>query len=655
MKKNKFELKSGFKPAWDQPEAIKQLIQGLDEWKKEQVLLWATWTWKTFTMANVIHTTQKPTVIMAHNKTLAAQIATEMKEFFPDNAVCYYISYYDYYQPEAYMPKSDTFIEKTTQINEEIAKHRHIATQSLVERNDVIIIASVSAIYWLWDPEDYKKLAINLKVWDEINRNDLLRHLTDIQFTRCFWSFKQAQFNVLWDIVEIFPPASEDPIRVEFFWDEIEKISRIDHLLWDTLEELDEFKIYPAKHNVTLKEKIKEAIPWIIEEMKAQEKFFIDRWEMAAAERIVTRTSYDIEMLRETWYCNWVENYVKHLNFHEWQTKVPTLLDFLPEDFLLIIDESHITVPQIWAMYEWNKSRKQSLINYWFRLPSSDKNRPLMFSEFEKYMNKTIFVSATPWKYEYRNWDENTTVVQQIIRPTWLLDPNIIVKEKDNMIDDVCEEIRWVIAKWERALVTTVTKKSAEEISNYLLSQWIKANYLHSEIDTMERIEILRELRLWKIDVIVWINLLREWLDLPEVSLIAILDADKRWFLRSKDALIQIIWRAARNANWKVIMYWDEITEAMEYAINETARRRKIQEEYNKKHWITPKTIIKKIGEWRAKWIEETKKKLPKLKKDKIWDWIKELEWKMQIATEALDFEAAAEFRDEIDMLKEQT
>ena len=654
MKKNKFELKSGFKPAWDQPEAIKQLIQGLDEWKKEQVLLWATWTWKTFTMANVIQATQKPTIIMAHNKTLAAQLAAEMKEFFPDNAVCYYISYYDYYQPEAYMPKSDTFIEKTTQINEEIAKHRHIATQSLVERNDVIIIASVSAIYWLWDPEDYKKLAINLKVWDEINRNDLLRHLTDIQFTRCFWSFKQAQFNVLWDIVEIFPPASEDPIRVEFFWDEIEKISRIDHLLWDTLEELDEFKIYPAKHNVTLKEKIKEAIPWIIEEMKAQEKFFIDRWEMAAAERIVTRTSYDIEMLRETWYCNWVENYVKHLNFHEWQTKVPTLLDFLPEDFLLIIDESHITVPQIWAMYEWNKSRKQSLINYWFRLPSSEENRPLMFSEFEKYMNKTIFVSATPWKYEYRNWDENTTVVQQIIRPTWLLDPNIIVKEKDNMIDDVCEEIRWVIAKWERALVTTVTKKSAEEISNYLLSQWIKANYLHSEIDTMERIEILRELRLWKIDVIVWINLLREWLDLPEVSLIAILDADKRWFLRSKDALIQIIWRAARNANWKVIMYWDEITEAMEYAINETARRRKIQEEYNKKHWIIPKTIIKKIAEWRSKWVEEAKKKLPKLKKDKIWDWIKELEWKMQIATEALDFEAAAEFSDEIEMLKDQ-
>lgn len=650
----KFNLQSKFKPAWDQPEAIAQLLKWLEEWKKEQVLLWATWTWKTFTMANLIQENQKPTIIMAHNKTLAAQLAAEMQEFFPDNAVCYYISYYDYYQPEAYMPKSDTFIEKTTQINEEIAKYRHLATQSLVERNDVIIIASVSAIYWLWDPEDYKKLAIQLKTWEEISRNDMLRKLTDIQFTRCFWSFKQWQFNVLWDIVEVFPPASDDIIRIEFFWDEVEKISKVDHLIWDTLEELDEFTIYPAKHNVTLKEKIKEAIPWIVEEMKEQEKYFLERWEMAAAERIATRTQYDIEMLRETWYCNWVENYVKHLNFHEWQTKIPTLLDFLPEDFLLIIDESHITVPQIWAMYEWNHSRKQSLINYWFRLPSSEENRPLKFSEFEKYMNKTIFVSATPWKYEYRNWLENTSVAQQIIRPTWLLDPIIIQKEKEWDMADVCEEIRWVIAKWERALVTTVTKKSAEEISNFLLSQWIKANYLHSEIDTMERIEILRELRLWKIDVIVWINLLREWLDLPEVSLVAILDADKRWFLRSKDALIQIIWRAARNSNWKVIMYWDETTEAMEYAISETARRRWIQIAYNEKHWITPTTIIKKIWEWRAAKVEEAKKKLPKLKKDKIADWIRELENKMQIATEALDFEAAAEFRDEIEMLKEQ-
>ncbi|MCD5383094.1 excinuclease ABC subunit UvrB, partial [Candidatus Gracilibacteria bacterium] len=587
MQKKKFKLKSKFKPSGDQPKAIKTLVEGIKNGEKEQVLLGATGTGKTFTIANVIQATQKTTIIFAHNKTLAAQLAAEMKEFFPDNAVCYYISYYDYYQPEAYIPKSDTFIEKTTQINEEIAKYRHFATQNLIERNDVIIIASVSAIYGLGDPEDYKKLAINLKVGDEINRNDFLRKLTDIQFTRNFGSFKQGQFNVLGDIVEVFPPAGDDIIRIEFFGDEIEKISRVDHLIGDTIEEVDFFRIYPAKHNVTLKEKIKEAIPNIIEEMKTQEKFFLDRGDALAAERIVVRTSYDIEMLRETGYCNGVENYVKHLNFHEGQKKVPTLLDFLPEDFLLIIDESHITVPQIGAMYEGNKSRKQSLINYGFRLPSSEENRPLMFSEFEEYMKNTIFVSATPGKYEYRNGDENTRVAQQIIRPTGLLDPKITVKKKDKMVEDVCDEIRKVIAKGERALVTTVTKKSAEEISNHFLSQGIKANYLHSEIDTMERIEILRDLRLGKIDVIVGINLLREGLDLPEVSLISILDADKRGFLRSKDALIQIIGRAARNVNGRVIMYGDEITEVMEYAINETNRRRSIQEEYNKKHGIT--------------------------------------------------------------------
>ena len=593
--KKKFELFTEFTPSWDQPNAIKQLVEWIERWDKEQVLLWATGTWKTFTIASVIEKVQKPTIVMAHNKTLAAQLASEFQRFFPNNSVCYFVSYYDYYQPEAYVPKTDTYIEKSTAINEEIDKYRHQATQNLLTRDDVIIVASVSAIYWLWDSKDYEKLAIILEKGKEYTRNDLLHKLTDLQFRRAFWGFRQWQFNVLWDIIEIFPPSWDNIIRLEFFWDELDAISEADWFTWDTIsDDMDKIKIYPAKHNVTLKEKIWEVIPHIIEEMNLQYKHFMDIWDLNAAERIKTRTEYDIEMLRETGYCNWIENYVKYFNDDK-SWKPSTLFGYLPKDFLLVIDESHITLPQIWAMYEWNYSRKQNLVNYWFRLPSSHHNRPLKFKEFENFIHNWIFVSATPWKYEYREQKIQPKIIEQIIRPTGLLDPIIEVRKHKWEMDDLLSEIAKTLAKNERVLVTTVTKKFAEEISDFFLKNWIKAKYLHSEIDTMERIEILRELRLWKIEVLVWINLLREWLDLPEVSFVAILDADKEWFLRSRDALIQVVWRAARNSSGHVVMYADRITKAMHSAIDETSRRRKIQEDYNTKHWIIPKTIIKDI------------------------------------------------------------
>lgn len=649
----KFQLSTDLKPSWDQPNAIKQLVEWVKKWEKEQVLLWATGTWKTYTIANVINQVQKPTLVIAHNKTLTAQLASEFQRFFPNNAVCYFVSYYDYYQPEAYVPKTDTYIEKSTAINEEIDKYRHFATQSLLTRDDVIIVASVSAIYWLGDVKDYENLAVTLKKWTEYTRNELLRKLTDLQYNRAFWWFKQWQFNVLWDTIEIFPPSWDNIFRFEFFWDELDVITEADWFTWEFIAEMDEVKIYPAKHNVTLKEKIEQVIPKIVEEMDMQKKHFLDLWDIAAAERIQTRTEYDIEMLRETWYCNWIENYVKYFSYSDENWKPPTLFNYLPKDFLLVIDESHITIPQIWAMYEWNYSRKQNLVNYWFRLPSCHFNRPLKFQEFEDFVRTWVFVSATPWKYEYRKKEKEPKIIEQIIRPTGLLDPNIEIRPHEWEMDDLLWEIKETIKKDERVLVTTVTKKFAEELSDFFVKNWIKAKYLHSEIDTMERIEILRDLRLWKIQAIVWINLLREWLDLPEVSLVAILDADKEWFLRSRDALIQVIWRAARNSSGHVIMYADRETKAMKDAIQETNRRRAIQEEYNKKHWITPKTIKKEVKDIQKSIIWESKKP-SKVKKDKIKDWIKELENKMQIAVEALDFETASEIRDEIEMLKDQ-
>ena len=650
-----FKLISNFKPSTPQNETISLLHKWITKWEREQILLWATGTWKTFIMANLIEKLNKPTLILAHNKTLAAQLCSEFQQFFPNNAVCYFVSYYDYYQPEAYIAKTDTYIEKETSINEEIDKYRHAATQNLLSRRDTIIVASVSAIYWIWDIKTYDELSIIIKMWKKYVRDNLLRQFVNLQYTRAFWNFKQWQFNVLWDILEIFPPSWDNIFRFEFWWDDLESIQEIDWFTWELVSNHEKVKIFPAKHNVTQKENIIKAVPKILEELDERYKFFMKQWDMLLAERIKTRTEYDIEMLKETWYCNWIENYIRFLSDIKPWKSAPTLIDYFPKDFQMFIDESHITIPQIWAMFEGNLSRKRNLINYWFRLPSCADNRPLKFQEFEGKINQAVFVSATPWKYEFREREEKPIVVEQIIRPTWLLDPEIEVRPHAWEMDDLLFEIKTRIDKDERVLVTTVTKKFAEELSDFFIKSWIKAKYLHSEIATFERVDILRDLRLWKIEVVVWINLLREGLDLPEVSLIAILDADKEWFLRSRDALIQVIWRAARNQNWRVIMYADRISKAMWLAIDETDRRRTIQAEYNKKHWITPATIIKNVKDIHA-WthIAEIKNKSSKVKKDKIKDWIKELDNKMQLAVENLDFEAAADIRDEIEVLQAQ-
>lgn len=653
----KFELVSKYKPDGDQPEAIKQLVQGIKEGKKHQTLLGATGTGKTFTISNVIKEVNKPTLVIAHNKTLAGQLYSEFKEFFPNNAVEYFVSYYDYYQPEAYVPQTDTYIEKDASINDEIDKLRHSATSALFERRDVIIIASVSCIYGLGSPEEYKELVLSLRVGTEIERNALLRKLVDIQYTRNDIDFHRGTFRVRGDVVEIFPSSRDEHcIRVEFFGDEIDRIREVDALTGEIIGDREHVAIYPASHYVTREEKMRVAIKNIEQELQERLKELREQNKLLEAQRLEQRTNYDLEMMREMGFCSGIENYSRHLTLREAGATPYTLIDYFPDDFLIVVDESHVTIPQIRGMYNGDQARKNVLVEHGFRLPSALDNRPLRFDEFEKHINQIVYVSATPGPYEIEHCP---TVVEQIIRPTGLLDPIIEVRPIKGQIDDLFGEIQERIKKNERVLVTTLTKKMSEDLTDYLKELGIKVQYLHSEIKTLERIEIIRDLRLGKYDVLVGINLLREGLDIPEVSLVAILDADKEGFLRSERSLIQTIGRAARNANGMVIMYADRITGSMEIAIKETKRRRRIQEDYNKKHGITPKTIQKEIHDViRATQVaddqEENKgtvkyEKLSKKEREKL---IQKLEVEMKEAAKALDFERAAELRDLVLELK---
>ena len=649
-----FKLKSPFKPTGDQPKAIEKLVKGIKANKKHQTLLGVTGSGKTFTMANVVAQIQKPTLILSHNKTLAAQLCSEFQEFFPENGISYFVSYYDYYQPEAYMAKTDTYIEKEAQINEEIDKLRHVATHNLLTRKDVLIVASVSAIYGLGDVASYESLAIELKKGESIKRDKLLRRLADLQYRRSQMEFKQGMFHVLGDTVEIIPPSSDNMIRLEFFGDEIDAIQEADSFTGELVRDLTSVKIFPAKHNVTTREAIERAVEQIRKDLEIRYTELKTMGKLVEAERIKTRTEYDIEMMLETGYCNGIENYVRYLSNHAPGDPPATLLDYFPDDFLIFIDESHMTVPQLGGMYNGNYQRKTSLVEHGFRLPSSHDNRPLKFEEFEGYMNQVVYISATPAKYE-RGKTKPEDVVEQIIRPTGLVDPPVEVRPTEHQIDNLLEEIRQVLARKERVLITTLTKKSAEKLNEYLLEADFKAKYLHSEIETLERIEILRDLRLGTIDIVVGINLLREGLDLPEVSLVAILDADKEGFLRSRDALIQTIGRTARNVNGKVIMYADRMTTAMKEALGETDRRRKIQVAYNKEHGITPQTIVKAVHDI-AQMSHRPRKRYEKSKvpREELDRLIHELNVKMELASENLQFEKAAELRDQIEDLKSQ-
>jgi len=638
-----FKLHSEYKPTGDQPQAIEKLVKGIKEGKKSQTLLGVTGSGKTFTMANIIEKVQKPTLILAHNKTLAGQLYSEFKEFFPENAVEYFVSYYDYYQPEAYIAASDTYIEKDSAINDEIDKLRHSATAALFERRDVIIVASVSCIYGLGDPDDYSNLTISLRPGMEKDRDELLRKLVEIQYDRNEIEFTRSKFRVKGDTVEIFPSGYDDKaIRVEFFGDEIDKISEIDPLTGRPTSTLTHTLIHPASHYVTSGEKMKKAILSIENELVNRIDEFKQENKLLEAQRIEQRTNFDLEMLQEIGFCSGIENYSRHISGREPGEAPYTLIDYFPEDFLLFVDESHVTLPQVRGMYNGDRARKDMLVNYGFRLPSAYDNRPLNFNEFKSKLNQVVYVSATPAEYELSESGGET--VEQIIRPTGLLDPKIEVRPVETQIDDLIGEINKCVKNKERVLVTTLTKKMAEDLSKYLDDVGIKVKYLHSDIDTLERMEIIRDLRLGVFDVLVGINLLREGLDIPEVSLVAILDADKPGFLRSDRSLIQTIGRAARNANGRVIMYGDELTDAMRYAISETNRRRKIQDEYNKKNGIVPKTIIKEIRDN----IEVTKEIKEESKKNIEEVSITELEAQMKNAAKELDFELAAILRDEI-------
>jgi len=650
-----FKLVSKYEPSGDQPKAIKELVNGLEEGKKHQVLLGATGTGKTFTIANVIAKTNKPTLVLAHNKTLAGQLYSEFKEFFPENRVEYFVSYYDYYQPEAYIAASDTYIEKDASINDEIDKLRHSATASLFESKDVIIIASVSCIYGLGDPIDYEHMIVSLRPGMEKPRNEIMKKLVNMQYSRNEMDFKRGTFRAKGDILEIYPSNQEESaIRVEFWGDEIEKISEINPLTGKSIATREHVMIFPNSHYVTSKDKLEHALENIEKEMEERVEYFKASNKLIEAQRIEERTNFDMEMLKETGFCQGIENYSRHISGREAGSAPYTLFDYFPDDFLLLIDESHATIPQVRAMYNGDRARKDSLVNFGFRLPSAYDNRPLKFDEFEERINQCIFVSATPADYEKEHSKDN--VVEQIIRPTGLLDPRIEVKPVENQIDDLITQINERVEKQERILVTTLTKKMAEDLTAYLRNIGIRVRYMHSEIKALERMEIIRDLRIGEFDVLVGINLLREGLDIPEVSLVAILDADKEGFLRSERSLIQTIGRAARNTEGKVIMYADELTESMEKAISETNRRRQIQENYNKEHGITPKTIQKSVRDLiKASIVEDISAEYKIDKNETPEQIIERLTDEMLKAAAAMEFEKAAELRDKIKDLESFT
>lgn len=675
MENKKFVFKSDFTPQGDQPTAIAQLERGLEKGLKHQTLLGVTGSGKTYTMAKIVEKVQKPTLIISHNKTLAAQLYSEFKEFFPNNAVHYFVSYFDYYQPEAYIARTDTYIEKDADVNEEIDRLRNAATSALLSRTDTLIVASVSCIYGLGNPEEYQNLSVRIKVGEERKRDRLLRLLADIQYSRNDKSLTRGAFRVRGDILDIFPSYEELAYRVEFFGDRVEKIKLINPLTGEVLNRFEEITIFPARHFVTTKERIVETTKRIREELEAQVKNFEKQGKLLEAQRIEQRTNYDLEMMNELGYCSGIENYSRYLTNREAGEEPATLIDYFPEDFLLLIDESHMTIPQIRGMYNGDRARKENLVNFGFRLPSALDNRPLRFHEFENHVKQAIYVSATPAEYELlhstggkiktsaefyearRNGDEFEGIAEQVIRPTGLLDPEIEVRPTEGQIDDLIAEIQKTVAKKQRVIVTTLTKRMSEELAQYLAEMNIKVKYLHSDVLTLERPEILRDLRLGVYDVLVGINLLREGIDLPEVSLIAILDADKEGFLRSEQALIQTIGRAARHVEGHVIMYADQMTGSMKRAISETERRRKIQEEYNQAHGITPRTVKKSISDLVHSKREEKGEStidIAKIPAEELTRLVRELEKKMDLAAKNLEFERAAELRDQIVSIQEQ-
>ena len=655
-----FKIQAPFEPAGDQPQAIEKLAEGVEKGLRTQVLLGATGTGKTYTIAQVINKVRKPTLVIAHNKTLAAQLASELKAFFPENAVEYFVSYYDYYQPEAYIPQSDTYIEKDASINDEIDKLRHSATSALFERKDVIIVASVSCIYGLGAPQEYYDMVLSLRLGQTIDRQRILHKLVEIQYTRNDIDFKRGTFRVRGDVIEVIPAAyGEKAVRIEMFDDEVDRIVEFDVLTGEILAQRNHVAIFPASHYVTSRENLERAMGDIREELGERLEYLNEHYKLLEAQRLEQRTNYDLEMMQEMGYCSGIENYSRHLAGRKAGEAPFTLVNYFPKDFLLVVDESHVTLPQIRAMYAGDRSRKEMLVEHGFRLPSAYDNRPLTFDEFQQQIKQAIYVSATPAKYELEQAEQ---VVEQIIRPTGLLDPEIEIRPIKGQIDDLLGEINKVAAAGERILVTTLTKRMAEDLTEYLKQAGVRVRYLHSEIATIERAEIIDSLRRGKFDVLVGINLLREGLDLPEVSLIAILDADKEGFLRSDTAMIQTIGRAARNAHGRVIMYADRITDSMQRAMDETNRRREKQEAYNKEHHITPKTIYKeqrqlikltKVAEEGASYGAATKS-LEKKSQKELTTLARELERRMQEAAKALDFEAAAELRDQLILVKGQ-